>query len=1027
MYCIDVVVHIIHGTLYTYMCTLIFQRDTFPNEYGVCECTNPICLDTFVLCNTSFDFQLDLFDGAVIPSQSEARVVPGLNFTVYMFDGVHAAENWILLSDDVKLSFLQRTDNFSLSMWVKVESGSSPAYLVAFEEGTERQLSLFDGSQSRLIFYYCRGELSSNVPGEPDDGFATQVSLSFYYDSSRLPTGLRDSQWHFLALTINYPVVLLTLDGTVYLPTAGSFRNQFNSLVSLVNDGTEYEMPAPILVKGQAQINAISGIIGGSQRGTQFSLAGEMRQVTISNVLSSEMYTCMASCNNRIIINTLATLPQETFYNPVTRVLDFNGNFPALVYTALLRSLIYIDNGFLLPESNGIIKNRTIELKMRDEVDFGTPFFIDIIGTSNRNAPVIDLNGAHVPGVGFSTVVVEESFQLTRLMTLDSFICDDDFHPRIEFASVTFLNPQSVIGLEFISLVDELPSGLVTSVSPAVQINITATDPEQATSNVFITALQSVRYHNLQDEPGNVPRQFEFVVSDGSHTGSAISTVTFETFNDVPVLDLNGHSFGGFDNCVEYLEGSPALAIAPDLFLYDPDSFQLVNATVEIQQVFDVGSEMLLLDSSLLRAGVVCEPVSCSGTSIRISGVGSVFDYQTLLRSVQYVNTLQLPNLRDRVVFAYVSDGEAFSNLTRNAVVDIFSQLNRVMFQLDYSMQNYSTTLTKVLGTPSTPIPCHHALRVVDASMIAFESVVVQIVPGLLPVGVQEDLEMIVLTSLSSLSVSIEINTVLKRITFIEGSTLADYLAAIERIRYQNAEPEPFPTPRMVQFTVFPGGGAPEDSAFCRITIETINGNSPMCLHQFQLVEVLNNVAFPAGVHTLLATDADVGMDGQITYTLVSGDSSLFSVVDTEGEGATVLLLRWPDFGDHFNISVEACDGGSPQMCCNFSREVTTVVPSVIVAGPQNITYSLGEDILVACEVTGNALQFEWYRDNELLEEERSTDIAIPSVQPGSRGYYVCVATNAAGTTQSYPGLLLLQGTYRVTHCGGPQYITMQV
>ena len=912
------------------------QREPFPNDYGACECTvDPVCFDIFLMCDTSFDFQLNFFDGVVSPSPSRVVLAPGLSFTAFNFDGIHESENWLELSDSVKTSFLQRTDDFSLSMWVVVDTGSASSYLVSFENGRAREFSLFESSRNRLILYYRRGALPSIPPGQTDDGEDSQVAFSFYYDGNRLPSGIRDGLWHFISLSVDFPVVTLTVDGNTFQPTQGNYRNEFNSIVTLpqLTDGSVYEMPAPIVVKTQARIDAINGIIGGSQRGNQYALDGQLRQITASNLLSPDTYTCMASCNNRIIVDPLAVVPHETFYNPVNRIFEFSGSHLVEEYTALLRSLVYIDNGFLSPEGSGVEENRTIEIQIRDEVDFGTPFFIDIIGRQNLNDPVIDLNGDNVAGVGFTTEVREESFDPTRILALAAFIRDDDIDPRIEFVSVTFLNPQSPAA-ESIFLVDELPSVLVTSVSTNFQINITGTDPERATSNVFITALQSVRYRNLQDEPGVIPRQFEFVVSDGLRTGTAISTVTFETFNDVPVLDLNGGFVGGINNAVEYTEGDPALAIIPELFLDDPDSFLIANATVEIQQVFDVGSEMLILDSSLLPAGVVCEPVNCSGPSVIVRGSGALLGYQALLQSLQYINTLtveEFPNLFDRVVFVYVSDGESLSSLDANIVIDVIPSRPRVILHLNTPEQNYFTNFTEVVvGSQATAIPCHRALRVVDTSLSNFLSVVVQIVPDLLPAGVEEDLETIFLTSLSNLNVSVEINTVLKRITFTEGVNTQNYLAGIERIRYLNNEPEPVPVERIVQFTVFPGGGAPEDSAFCFITIETINDNTPQCDPQFQSVEVAEDVQFPAGasnisIHTLSATDADVGTDGVITYSLASGDTSLFGVLNTEDSlaaVATVILLRQPNFEEEqFHvIIVDACDGGG--LCCSFTLRI---------------------------------------------------------------------------------------------------------
>ena len=86
------------------------------------------------------------------------------------------------------------------------------------------------------------------------------------------------------------------------------------------------------------------------------------------------------------------------------------------------------------------------------------------------------------------------------------------------------------------------------------------------------------------------------------------------------------------------------------------------------------------------------------------------------------------------------------------------------------------------------------------------------------------------------------------------------------------------------------------------------------------------------------------------------------------------------------------------------------VIPPVIIEGPVNETYQLGQPVTVACQVSGNELQFEWFRDDQLLENETLPFLVIASVQPADRGNYVCAVSNEAGIARSFPGLLLLEG-----------------
>lgn len=341
------------------MCFLQVQE--FPLEYGLCICSPPNpqnCDDVFTLCETSFSLQQDLFSGATS--------VPGGPTLVSNVDGAYSFngrndldDNWLLVSDSVKSTLLDQTDDFSISFWLNVASGSSSAYIFSFEMGNNRYFSLYERARVRSTFYYFRDRLTAQ-----DDGYDTQVALSFYYDSSVFPEGIRDSKWHFIVLTVNFPTVTLTVDGYVHYPTRGNYRDTFENTVDLNLNGSIYEMPAPILTKTTAQIDAINGYIGGSSRGRQFALDGEMRQLVVTDVLDTNTYNCLGSCNNRIYSDGSVS-GFTTFYNPARRSFEFSSNAGPEAYSAFLMSLIYSDNGFLPPEEED--ESRRISVQVTND------------------------------------------------------------------------------------------------------------------------------------------------------------------------------------------------------------------------------------------------------------------------------------------------------------------------------------------------------------------------------------------------------------------------------------------------------------------------------------------------------------------------------------------------------------------------------------------------------------------------------------------------------------------------------------
>ena len=676
-------------------------------------------------------------------------------------------------------------------------------------------------------------------------------------------------------------------------------------------------MPAPVLTKTQTQINSISGKIGGSARGNSFSLDGEMRQVILTNTFDASTFSCIASCNSRIGVAPGATISSSitTMYNPVARRFFFSGAVSASQYTILLQSLVYYSNGFLLPQEQG--ESRIISINIRDEVDFGNTALVSVIGRSNQHDPVFDANGDVVDGVNFQVDFREGDVTQVSILSPQAFITDDDIDARVEWVAVTIVNPQLVVDQEWLSLVDNPPNVLNVSGVDSFSINFTAADPLRATANVFITALLSVRYNNFADEPIGVDRVIQLSVSDGLRTGSAFTTIRIETIDDVPSLDLNGFDFG-VSTTARYTESSPPVRLAPSLILSDPDSPNIVEATARIEQVFDVGNESIAFDVSRLPTGVTCAPASCNGTEIRITGAAFQPNYQALLQTLQYVNLQQsvdLPNLRDRVVFVTISDGVSSSDPTANVLIDFIPVNPRVILELAAPIQNFTTEFVE---DQPNPIECYSLVRVVDTSITTLESIVVSIRDNL-PDGVVESDE-ILLSSLVEQDISVEINTALKRITFSQVASVDQYIAAIQRVRYFNPEDEPYPINRFVDFLVIPGGGAPNDLAHCNISIINNNDNAPVCDPGEVIAEVVENAAPNTLITTLVATDVDVGPDGDLSYSMVSGDSSLFRVASS-GE---VFLIGGLDREaiDEYVLQADACDSGTPQLCCGFNLTI---------------------------------------------------------------------------------------------------------
>ncbi len=873
----------------------------------------------------------DLFDSPTVSSQGPV-LVPHSNLTIYSFDGSHRSNNYLIVGDDAKQAFLSTSNDFTVSFWVEVEESSASSYLFSFEIGRQRYFSFYDRSNSRLNVFYYRDALDGFMPST-DDGYNTQVALSFYFDRIRFPNGLRDARWHFIALTVAYPTMIITIDNVELRPTMGNYFNNIEQQVLLnrLTDGSYYNMPAPILTKTAAMISSIVGRVGGSSRNDQYSFHGQIRQMVVSPTIDNASYVCLASCNNIIGLSPEAAANFSQFqvsYDPIQRVFSFDASTDAAGYTSFLQSVVYLTNGYLSPQESG--QSLRINLNIRDEVGGGNQAEITLIGRSNQNPPVLVASGISVTDSNYQVDFREDVDEQVLILAPQSFIVDPDIESVVHNVTVTLQNQQNGL-LESLFLLDNPPAllnvtdaagNLLTAGDSSDVIIIQSTDTSRVTDNRFITALVFLRYRNLANEPFDVDRTIEFTVSDGRYFNNprTVTTINIIAVNDIPMVDLNGAREGGLDASVVYDESGPPFNIVPNLLVLDSDSFILTRAEAHIEQVFDEGNETIAVDASLAASfGLTCIPVTCNGTALTIEGSAAQPSYESLLRSLQYVNqkaVVDLPNLRDRRVFVTINDGINSSNPMQDVLIDVVVAVTRILIQLDApSSKDYNVTFVEA---QANPVRCSDTVRVLDTSLDTLETVVVSI-RNVLPMGVIETNESISLSSTDGLDISIEINTALKRITFSQVAPISQYVEAISRILYFNGEMEPLIVNRFVDFLIIPGGGAPSDTSVCHITVVGVNDHVPNCPAVSDL-DVFESAVVDFEIIQLAATDLDEGIDGVITYQLISGDTSLF---ETTSLGSVRLRNRL-DFEnqDMHLLTIEACDGGSPQFCCQFNLTV---------------------------------------------------------------------------------------------------------
>jgi hypothetical protein len=122
----------------------------------------------------------------------------------------------------------------------------------------------------------------------------------------------------------------------------------------------------------------------------------------------------------------------------------------------------------------------------------------------------------------------------------------------------------------------------------------------------------------------------------------------------------------GNPNSVTFTEGGPAVAVAPNLVVVDPDQ-QIAAATVTITNLLDGAAEAL----AATTAGTSISAAYTPATGVlTLTGPDTRANFQTVLRSVNYVNADLTPTTTARTVSFVVTDGIDTSN-TINRTVNV--------------------------------------------------------------------------------------------------------------------------------------------------------------------------------------------------------------------------------------------------------------------------------------------------------------------------------------------------------------------
>jgi len=212
-------------------------------------------------------------------------------------------------------------------------------------------------------------------------------------------------------------------------------------------------------------------------------------------------------------------------------------------------------------------------------------------------------------------------------------------------------------GHDVLSFVNQLGiTGAFNATTGTLTLSGTSSD-----SN-YRTALRSVKFSTSGTAVSTANRTLSITATDDFSptpaTSAAITRmVTVSTTNIPPALS------GIPTTALAYVRGTAAIALAPGMFVLDPDSINMTQAIVQITGNYQNGQDVLAFTAGF---GITGSFNTATGT-LTLTGMTSLANYQTLLRSVTYKTNSATASTSSRTIGFTINDGLALSDsITRN-------------------------------------------------------------------------------------------------------------------------------------------------------------------------------------------------------------------------------------------------------------------------------------------------------------------------------------------------------------------------
>ena len=305
-----------------------------------------------------------------------------------------------------------------------------------------------------------------------------------------------------------------------------------------------------------------------------------------------------------------------------------------------------------------------------------------------------------------------------------------------------------------------------------------------ATLAQFQAALRLVKYSNASFNPTSAVRTVSYQVSDGTLSSNVMtSLITVVPANNAPTV--SGTSV------LAYTEKGAAQVINPSIVVADVDN-ALVSATVRISANNSATQDFLGFVGDATTGNITGSFSGGFLTLISPGGTATVAQFQAALRRVTYVNTSANPSTLPRSVTYQVSDGTILSTAVTSTI--------------NITAVNDAPTLVGASTLIYTPNQVATAVNktvvVADADNTTLSSATVRISSNY--VAAEDRLGFVGTTTTGNIVGSFNAATGTMTLTSVGATaTIAQFMAAIRLVTYQNISATPTNAPRSIQYQVF--------------------------------------------------------------------------------------------------------------------------------------------------------------------------------------------------------------------------------